>query len=107
MTDRRVELAIDGALATITLRRPEKLNALDQGMTMAGVLSLQSHTDLALKAELRAPGLWYCAVMPPFEGKPWRMGLVDLGSKSIDPESKVDRIEVVQPMAAKRKTTTS
>ena len=35
MTDRRVELAIDGALATITLRRPEKLNALDQGMIAA------------------------------------------------------------------------
>jgi len=32
MTDRRVELAIDGPLATITLRRPEKLNALDQSM---------------------------------------------------------------------------
>ena len=35
MTDPRVELAIDGALATITLRRPEKLNALDQGMIAA------------------------------------------------------------------------
>jgi len=35
MTDRRVELAIDGPLATITLRRPEKLNALDQGMIAA------------------------------------------------------------------------
>ena len=35
MTDRRVELAIEGALATITLRRPEKLNALDQGMIAA------------------------------------------------------------------------
>jgi enoyl-CoA hydratase len=32
MTDRRVELAIESPLATITLRRPEKLNALDQGM---------------------------------------------------------------------------
>jgi enoyl-CoA hydratase/carnithine racemase len=35
MTDRRVELAIDGPLATITLHRPEKLNALDQGMIAA------------------------------------------------------------------------
>jgi len=35
MTDRRVELSIDGPLATITLRRPEKLNALDQGMIAA------------------------------------------------------------------------
>lgn len=35
MTDPRVELAIDGALATIKLRRPEKLNALDQGMIAA------------------------------------------------------------------------
>ncbi len=35
MTDRRIELSIDGPLATITLRRPEKLNALDQGMIAA------------------------------------------------------------------------
>ena len=35
MSDPRVELAIEGPLATLTLRRPEKLNALDQGMIAA------------------------------------------------------------------------
>ena len=35
MSDPRVELAFAGPLATLTLRRPEKLNALDQGMIAA------------------------------------------------------------------------
>jgi enoyl-CoA hydratase len=35
LSDTRVKLAFDGALATITLARPDKLNALDGGMVAA------------------------------------------------------------------------
>lgn len=35
MSDPRLELAFDGAVATLTLRRPEKLNALDAAMVAA------------------------------------------------------------------------
>jgi len=33
--DSRVKLAVEGAIATITLARPDKLNALDYGMVLA------------------------------------------------------------------------
>lgn len=35
MTDPRLDLAIDGPVARLTIRRPEKLNALDAGMVAA------------------------------------------------------------------------
>jgi enoyl-CoA hydratase len=63
MQDPRIRLAFDGPLATITLARPEKLNALDMPMIVAlhqAALDIEAQADVRC-ALLVAKGKVFCA----------------------------------------------
>ncbi len=63
MSDPRVHLAFDGYVATITLRRPEKLNALDAPMIAAlqqATIDIEAHGE-ARCAIIAGEGNAFCA----------------------------------------------
>jgi len=63
MSDPRVDLAFNGSVATITLRRPEKLNALDLAMIAAlqhAVVDIEAHVDVRC-AVIMGEGKVFCA----------------------------------------------
>lgn len=63
MTDPRIALAFDGPVARLTLRRPEKLNALDRDMIEAlgdAARAIEAATEVRV-AILAAEGKVFCA----------------------------------------------
>ena len=63
MTDERIRLTFEGSLATITLARPEKLNALDMPMIAAlhqAALDIEANHDVRC-ALLTGEGKVFCA----------------------------------------------
>jgi enoyl-CoA hydratase len=63
MTDSRVHLALDGPITTITLKRADKLNALDRGMIAALLRAVETIEEArdARVAILSGEGKAFCA----------------------------------------------
>lgn len=62
--DNRVRLAVEGAIATITLTRLEKLNALDYGMVLAlerAALAIEDERDVRVAIITGEGGKSFCA----------------------------------------------
>ena len=63
MSDHRVDLSLDGPIARLTLKRPDKLNALDRAMIVAlarAVEAIEDARDVRV-AILSGEGKAFCA----------------------------------------------